>query len=230
MPTPFLRSHIGVARVRVTPDPAPDDHPAMPPRPAGSRRPHTDGKAAQVRRLIETTTLTYGQIAARTGVGRASICRWTQDGGWKRPLFAPRATDTVPSARASHKLRRRTLAVRLTALAERHIRELEDSGCVDAQKLGEALELYKMAKVAAMGRRRRRNGSLSLQAADGGPMRPINELCALDVDLHRAPKAALDDFLEHRDRPHEEMMPRRRRRGQSRFTSDEYHRRMLERE
>ncbi len=81
-----------------------------PSRPRGSRRPHSDAKVAAVRRLIEDTTLTYGQIAARTGVGRASICRWTQDGAWKRPLFAPRATDTVPRARASAKLKRRTLA------------------------------------------------------------------------------------------------------------------------
>ena len=106
-----------IVRLRVTPDPAPDEHPAMPPRPRGSRRPHTDGRVAAVRRLIEQTTLTYGEIAARTGVGRASICRWTQDGAWKRPLFAPRATDTVPRARASAKLKRRTLAARLPSPA-----------------------------------------------------------------------------------------------------------------
>ena len=50
--------------------------------PRGSRRPHTDGKVAAVRRLIEETALTYSEIAARTGVGRASICRWTRDGAW----------------------------------------------------------------------------------------------------------------------------------------------------
>ena len=54
-----------------------------------------------MRRLIEQTPLTYGEIAAKTGVGRASICRWTRDGRWQRPVFAPRATDTVPRARAS---------------------------------------------------------------------------------------------------------------------------------
>src|SRR5262245_28905125 len=105
-----------IVRLRPTGDPAPGEPPGMPPRPRGSRRPHTDEKVARVRHLIEQTTLTYGEIAARTGVGRASICRWTVDGAWKRPLFAPRATDTIPRARASHKLRRRTLAARLTAL------------------------------------------------------------------------------------------------------------------
>jgi hypothetical protein len=57
--------------------------------------------------------------------------RWTRNGGWRRHPFAPRATDTVPTARASAQLKRRTLAARLDALAERHIRELEESACVD---------------------------------------------------------------------------------------------------
>src|SRR5438093_217078 len=127
------------------------------PRPRGSRRPHADATVAAVRRLIEQTTLTYTEIAARSGVGRASICRWTRDGGWQRPPFAPRATDTVPSARASARLKARTLAARLRALAERYVRELEQTPGVDLDKLGEALELAKMAKLAAMGRRRRRN-------------------------------------------------------------------------
>jgi hypothetical protein len=200
--------------------------PAIAPRPRGSRRPHTDGKVATVRRLIEETTLTYGAIAARTGVGRASICRWTRDGGWQRPPFAPRATDTVPTVRASAKLRRRTLSRRLQALAERHIRELEASACVDAEKLGEALTLLAMAKLAAMGRRRRRG------TAAGGfaePMRPIIELCVADVDLSRVPRAALDDFLESRAAPGEE--DKRRGRGRGRWlTGEEYQRWMKERE
>jgi hypothetical protein len=53
-------------------------------------------------------------------------------------------------------LRRRLLAGRLQALAERHVRELEESACVDPDKLAQALELMKMAKLAAMTRRRRR--------------------------------------------------------------------------
>src|SRR3954470_23628421 len=105
-----------IARLSVHPD-EPDAITA--PRPRGSRRPHTDTKVATVRRLIEQTTLTYSEIAAKSGVGRASICRWTSDHGWKRPLFAPRATDTVPRERASARLRMRTLGARLAALAER---------------------------------------------------------------------------------------------------------------
>ena len=201
-----------------------------PPRPHGSRRPHTDMKVAAVRRLIEETTLTYGAIAARTGVGRASICRWTVDGGWQRPAFAPRATDTVPRHRASARLRRRTLAARLTALAERHLRELEESACVDAEKLAEALELVRMAKVAGQGRNRRRKAG-ALDALHE-PMRPIIELCLADVDLHRVPRAALDDFLENRaPLPKEAPKPRGgRRRKRDRFSSEEYQRWMREKE
>src|SRR5205085_1267312 len=146
-----------LVRLRYRYDPEPDAPDAIVgPRSCGSRRPHTDAKVAAVRRLVEETTLTHLQIAARTGVSNASVSRWRRDGGWKRPPFAPRAPDTVPSWRASVHLRRRMLATRLTALAERHIRELEESACVDPDKLGEALELLKIARVAAKGRRRQK--------------------------------------------------------------------------
>jgi hypothetical protein len=188
-----------------------------------------------VRRLIEQTTLTYGEIAARTGVGRASICRWTRDGAWKRPPFAPRATDTVPRARASAKLRRRTLAARITALAERAVAELEASADVDLDKLAEALELLKMAKVAAQGRRRhreRRRAAGDLPEAPFTPTRPILELCRADVDLHRVPRDALDDFLENRAPPPEEPAPHRGgRRGRRKWIgNDDHHAWMLEKE
>ena len=63
---------------------------------------------------------------------------------WERPLFAPRATDTVPRWRASAKLRRRTLAARLHALAERAIHVLEAAPRVDLTRLREALEVLKL--------------------------------------------------------------------------------------
>jgi hypothetical protein len=126
------------------------------PRTRGSRRPHGDGKHAQVRRLIETTRMTYGEIAKATGVGRASICRWTQDGQWQRPFYAPVATDTVPSARASRKLRLRKLGERLYLLADRMLRDLEARPDVTPEALLQALQVVKMARAEAMGRRRRR--------------------------------------------------------------------------
>jgi len=208
MRPPFQTS---ILRLGVRPDP---DEPAAVAvlRRHGPRQPHTDATYAKVRRLIEQSVLNYRQIAARTGVSTGSISNWTRDGGWKRPPFAPRAGDTVPTARASAKLRRRTLAQRLDALAERHVRELEESASVDPVKLGEALELLKMAKLAARRRPKRRPGEIAPEEAS----RPIGQLCVGGVDLSRAPRAAGEDFLANREPPREEAGPRRRGRGSRR--------------
>ncbi len=202
MRLPFPPSPI--ARLHVRPD-HDDPNAVVAPRQAGRHgQPHSDATVAAVRRLIEQSTLSYGEIRARTGVSHASICRWTRDQGWKRPPFAPRANDLVPAPRASAQLRRRTLAARLDALAERHIRELEESQCVDPEKLGEALELLKMARLAARRRPRRRVGDI---AEPEEFRRPIIQLCAAGVDLSRVPRAAVDDFLANRERPPKETLP-----------------------
>lgn len=197
----------------------------MPPRPPGTRWPHTDGKVAAVRALIEQTTLSYHQIKARTGVSIASISRWVNNGAWKRPPFAPRCFDRVSTPRASAYLKRRMLSRRLTVVAERYVRELEETPTVDLAKLGEALALMKMAKLAAMRRTPRRTEA----ALWGEPMRPIAELCAAGVDLSRAPRAAVEDFLAHRATPPEDEKPPRSR-GRRGFTRAQRHRLMLERE
>jgi len=205
-----------IARIGVRPD---EPGAVVGARPRGSRRPHTDATVAKVRRLIEQTALTYGEIAKRTGVGRASICRWTRDGGWQRPVFAPRATDTVPSERASARLKRRTLAARLFALAERTIRELEETPDVDLDKLAQALELLKMAKLAARPRRRRRRLPKDAADASGGSLDalegharagPIGDLRAAGVKLEHAPPSALKDFIASREPPRDEPVLRRR--------------------
>jgi hypothetical protein len=216
-----------LVRLRVLPE---DPDAVVGPRPRGSRRPHTDAKVLAVRRLIEQTTLTYGEIAAKTGVGRASICRWTRDQGWQRPIFAPRATDRVPSVRASARLKRRTLAARLTALAERHVRELEEGACVDFDKLAQALELLKMAKLAARPKRRRRTrrdvAGDSLDTWDpAARTRLIDDLRAAGVKLDRAPEAAVADFITSHLPPREE--PSLRPRGRYSKLNRE-HARMLE--
>jgi hypothetical protein len=192
-----------VVRLRVRPD---HDDPAAVVGRYGPRQPQTDAAVAAVRRLIEQTTLNYRQIAARTGVSTGSISNWKRDGGWKRPPFAPRACDTIPTPRATMKLKRRMLGARLQALAERHIRELEESGSVDPVKLGEALELLTMARLAANPRRRpKRPGEMAPEEAS----RPIMQLCVGGVDLSRAPRAAVEDFLANRERPPEKDLPPR---------------------
>jgi hypothetical protein len=169
-----------------------------------SRRPHADATVAQVRRLIVETTLTYGEIAAKTGVGRASICRWTRDQSWQRPVFAPRATDLIPRPRAGRKLKLRLLAERLAALAERHVRELEDSASVDADKLIAALQVLKMARLEAMGRRRRRRWEgetltgAQMIARDDAVRTALKEMRRGGVDIDRAPQEALDLVLDAR--------------------------------
>jgi hypothetical protein len=201
-----------VVRLRVLPD---DPAAVVGPRPRGShgqtsRRPHSDARVAEVRRLIEQTTLTYGEIAARTGVGRASICRWTRDGGWQRHVFAPRATDTVPRPRAGQKLKLRLLAERLRTLAERYVRELEETPGVDLDKLVQALEVVKMARLEAMGRRRRRRWTdaphtgASMIARNEAIRTALREMRRGGVDLDRAPQEALDLLLDARMPPEED--------------------------
>jgi hypothetical protein len=199
-------------RLSVRPD---HDDPAAIVSRYGPRQPHTDATVAAVRRLFEQSVLNYRQIAARTGVSQGSITNWSRDGGWKRPPFAPRACDTIPTPRATLKLKRRMLGARLHALAERHVHELEASACVDPVKLGEALELLTMARLAANPRRqpKRRPGEIAPEEAS----RPIGELCVAGVDLHRAPRAAVEDFLANRERPPEKDLPPRGSRGSRRW-------------
>jgi hypothetical protein len=214
--------HPPIVRLGVRPD-HDDPNAIVGPRRGGRGRPHSDATVAAVRRLIEQTELTHRQIAARTGVSHVSVCKWRRAGGWKRPPFAPRACDTVPTARASAQLRRRSLAARLDALAERHIRELEESACVDPVKLGEALELLKMAKLAARHRPRRRPGEMLPEHAS----RPMGQLLVGGVDFSRAPRAAVEDFLANREPPPEDARPPRSGRGSRR---EREHVRMLEKE
>lgn len=217
---PLFRKPIG--RLRVEPlDPQAIPTGARPRTASGkaSRRPHADAKVAEVRHLIEKTTLTYGEIARRTGVGRASICRWTRDQAWVRDVFAPRATDTLPTARASQKRKLRMLAERLRRLAERHVLELEQSPAIDADKLMQALQLLKMARLEAMGRRRRRKtwdapartGKQWMSEQDA-IRTAIKEMHRSGVKVDAAPDEAVDLYLEaHRPPDHPALRGRGRR-------------------
>ena len=80
-----------------------------------------------------------------------------------------------------------------------------------------------------------------ITGAGGGMGRDATQLftqegarvCAADVDLHRAPRAAIEDFLENRAVPtEEEKPPKRTRPGKryNRYKSAEYHAWMMERD
>jgi len=129
------------------PKPQPDA-PLLPDRPRGARRSHIPATVREVRHLVETTLMTYAEIAQRTGVALGNIWRWASNGNWMRPAFAPRSTRTVPTWRAGRQRRRRMLAVRCLALAERYVRALEAAPALDAARLREARALLSMAKLA----------------------------------------------------------------------------------
>jgi hypothetical protein len=146
-------------------------------------------------------------------------------------LFAPRAIDTVPTARASANLRRRTLAARLAAVAERAVRELEESPSVDLDRLADALELLKLAKLAARPRRRGETARATAAMAStfsASPREVLRGLRAAGVDTFRAPAEPVEDFVASRAPP-PERTPKRRRGGRK-LSRREYHAWLLQRE
>ncbi|OQW56217.1 MAG: hypothetical protein A4S14_10635 [Proteobacteria bacterium SG_bin9] len=213
-----------IHRLRIRPDaPKPGEPPAIDaarPRTNGkaSKRPHNDLTVQAVRHLIETSVLNYSDISTRTGVGRASISRWARDGGWTRPLDAPRATDRMPSERAGRKLKQRKLATRLHALAERMIRELEQSQHVEPDELMQALQVLKMARLEAQGRRKRAKWSgpsetgAQWASKQDAIKTALKEMRRGGVDIDRAPREALDLVIDALPSPDDDH-PALRQRG-----------------
>lgn len=209
-----------VARVRVDVDSGPP--PVAGGRPRSSKRPHTNAKVAEVRRLMEETTLTFREIAARSGVGVGSVMRWKRDGGWQRHPFAARATDTVPTARASRKLKLRMLGEKLHVLAERCVTELWNSPSVDLGRLIEAMQVVKMARLEAMGRRRpRRHPDLPARTGqewtdrDTAIRKALKDMRRGGVNIDRIPDEAMA-LLEEAHTPPERDHPALRPRGSRR--------------
>jgi len=186
-------------RLRVEPDP-----PAITgQRPRGSRRHHTDIMVAKVRHMVEHSDLSYGQIAAKTGVTRGSISLWARAGGWQRPPNAPRAPGTRGYRRASRRWKLRKLGIQLEALAERHVRELEDAPRIDVGSVMEALQVLKMARLQAQGRRGRFHRHTDMvtsagwrEARDNAINTALKEMRRGGVDLDRAPDEAVDMLIE----------------------------------
>ncbi len=152
---PLFESRIRVIDSVERPVAVDDGPPPVPGgRPKGCKRLHTNATVATVRRLIEQTTLTYKQIGARTGVSAGTVGRWAREGGWPRHPFAPRASDTVPTARAGRRLKLRMLGAKLHQLAERCVAELWQNPSVDLDRLIEAMQVLKMARLYVKGRGR----------------------------------------------------------------------------
>lgn len=89
-------------------------------------RPHDKSAIAEVRRLIETSALSYRAIARITGVPRATISRHVLEGGWIRPQGGQGADDLPPlSAEAERRARRGLLAERVLRAAEHLVEQVE---------------------------------------------------------------------------------------------------------
>jgi hypothetical protein len=122
----------------------------------------------------------------------------------------------VPSQRAGRRLKLRKLAGRLQALAERHVRELEAAPRVDVELLMQALQVLKMARLEAMGNRRR-------LALFGPPQTgreyydreqairtALKEMRRGGVDIDRAPKEAVEMLIEANTPVEDGLEPRPR--------------------
>lgn len=104
---------------------------ALKPRRAG---PHPAGTIDVVRKLYETTTLSYRVIAARTGVSIATVTRHARRSGWLRPETGFGEEHYTPEGR--RRMRRQALAERLLKLAEWQV----DAAALDPRASPKALE------------------------------------------------------------------------------------------
>jgi hypothetical protein len=175
-----------------------------------------------VRRFIEQTTLSHGQIAATTGVNASTISVWARDGGLAASAIAPQHRDNRPTAPARHRLKLRRLGHSLHALAERYTGELSNSPAVDFDRLIGTIQVMKMAQLEYLGspRPRRRPGSpaanhewLDRDAAIG---KALKDMRRGGVDIDRIPEEAMA-LLEEAHTPPERDHPALRPRGSRRM-------------
>jgi hypothetical protein len=109
------------------------------------------------------------------------------------------------------------LAGRLLALAERHVRELEEAEQLETDKLVAALDVLKMARLAAMGRRRRRRAfgvqmtGAEWRSREEAVHNALKELHRGGVNVDRAPQEAVDLVIDASLPPEDHPALRKRR-------------------
>lgn len=169
---------------------------------AGRGRPYPDSTVQQVRDLLQTTTLSQNAIARRTGVKQATISVWLRHNRWARPLGAPRNPAIASLWRVGPALKLSLLTGRLLAIAERMTRELEDNPDTDIDRLMQALQAVRMARVTLQGNRRRKllvgraRTGYEVMAEDAAIRAALKEMQRGGVDVDRAPKEALDLVID----------------------------------
>jgi hypothetical protein len=108
----------------------------------------------------------------------------------------------MPTFRARRRFKLRKLPDRLHMLAERRVSQLEERPGVDLDKLIEALQVLRMARLETTGNRRRRSlpgeprieaWTISREQAIGTVLK---EMRRGGVDIDRAPKEALELLIE----------------------------------
>jgi hypothetical protein len=127
----------------------------------GRGRRYVPDVVEQVRVLVEGTTLPQAAIAARTGLGVATIHAWIHRRGWTRPADASLSTRRVGVERAGFTRRLREGLRRAEALAAREAERLAGAAEPDAAAMRQAHALADAARAAGRERitprRTRRN-------------------------------------------------------------------------
>ena len=210
-----------VTRLRITPDEPAERPPAGADPHRSLYRPYSDATVRQVRHLIETTTLSQKAIARKTGVKPSTVSSWQRNYRWTRPLFAPRNPTIAALCRAGPALKLTLLTGRLVAIAERMTRELEETDGTDLDRLVQALQVVKMARVTLQGNRRRKlligqaRTGWQTMTEDEAIRAALREMHRGGVEIDRAPQEALDLVIEA-NTPVEPDHPALRARGRGR--------------
>jgi transcriptional regulator with XRE-family HTH domain len=182
----------------VTPDESAEALPAAADPHRTLYRPYTDATVRQVRHLIENTTLSQKAIALKTGVKPSTVSSWQRNYRWTRSAFAPRNPTIAARCRAGPALKLTLLTGRLVAIAERMTSELEETPDTDLDRLVQALQVVKMARVTLQGNRRRKlligraRTGFEVMEEDAAIRAALKEMQRGGVDIDRAPQEALD--------------------------------------
>lgn len=117
--------------------------PEEPRRWRGRGRPHAPDALAEVRRLVETSELSYRAIARQTGVPRTTVSRHVLEGGWLRS----RGPDLPPlSPEGERRMRRGVLAERLLRAAETLVLRVELNPDATPAAFARAARVLKLAQ------------------------------------------------------------------------------------
>lgn len=121
-------------------------------------RPYPAKTVAIAQVWVENTTLPYRQVAEKTGVGPAMLCRWARQRGWVRPAGAGVGSGALAAGRAGPRRLIRLLALRAAAHAGRIGDALADAPVPEPRRIEAARDLARRAHAMAGRSSRRGDG------------------------------------------------------------------------